>query len=174
MFCAWTHPLFIHSGSNISVVSSVSLCESHVFLISRDLLTSRDVTILMGSWAAGSTDTCGWTHWSLHSDLRSFLLGMWWGKPKPVKIRMQVQDATQQLPIPSWLTYLLQRLGHSGIPEVDPVGIVHLLSHCMICHFHSEMLTIYLRVKNSKRMSSVTSVLFYSSTFQCCTVNQAD
>lgn len=90
IFCAWIHPLFMHSGSNILALS-VNLCKSYIFLISRDLLSlSRDVVRLLGSWAPGSPGTCDW---SLHSDLRSFTGGMWCGKAKPVKIWMQMQDA---------------------------------------------------------------------------------
>lgn len=130
IFCAWTHPLFMHSGSNNLALSSVSLCENYLFLISRDLLSlSRDVVRLLGSWAPGSTGTCGWVHWSLHSDLRSFLGGTWCGKPKPVKIWMQMQDAIRQLLVPPWLTHLLGLMGHSGIPEADPM-IIKALCIC--------------------------------------------
>lgn len=122
IFCAWTHPLFMHSGSNILALSFPRLCESYIFLISKDLL-SRDVVRPPGFWAPGNTGTCGWIHWSLHSDLRSFLAGMWRGKGKLVKMWMQMQDAIWQLPVPRWLLHLLPLIGHSGIHEVNPVII---------------------------------------------------
>ena len=133
IFCAWTPPLSMHSGPNMLALSSVSLCESCVFPFSRDLLSlPRDVARLTGPWAPESTGTCGWTHWSLHSDFSSFLGRMWCGKPKSLKIWMQMQDAIWQLPVPQWLTHSLRLMGDSGIPEVDPVIITAL---CICYHY---------------------------------------